>query len=101
MAAPRGNQYAKKAKVWTDAIKRALCAAVPANHKSIDGSVTYEHGLDLVANRLIQAALDGDTWALGEIGNRLEGKPVQIIAGDDELPPVKMEGFIVLRRPNA
>lgn len=88
MGAPVGNQNARKAKDWASAIKRALAKE--------EG---YEAGLDRLAGKLVKAADAGDQWALIEIGNRLDGKPAQVIAGDDDLPPVKVEGRVKLVRP--
>ncbi len=86
-----GNQNAVRAKRWREAILRALA------RKS--GSV--EAGLDAAADKLAALAIDdGDKWALEEIGNRLDGKPAQVIAGDDDLPPVKLEGRIKLVKPS-
>lgn len=91
MAAPLGNQNAKKAKRWQDAITRALA-------KIAEGQ-GVEAGLDKLATQLVQAAEKGEQWALIEVGNRLDGKPAQVIAGDDDLPPVKLKGVVELVRP--
>lgn len=90
MAAPLGNQNATRAKKWREAIMRALA------RKS--GSV--DAGLDAAADKLAVMAIDGgDKWALEEIGNRLDGKPAQVIAGDDDAAPIKMEGILKLVKP--
>lgn len=80
MGAPVGNQNGKKAKIWEQAIKRALARRV---------SGTIDQGLDRLADRLIEAAEAGDQWALKEIGDRMDGKAAQIIAGDEDLPAIK------------
>jgi hypothetical protein len=82
MAAPVGNKFAAKAKIWEQAIKRALA------RKSND---SIDKGLDTLADRLVEAAEKGDQWALREIGDRLDGKPAQAIVGDDELPPIRIQ----------
>jgi len=85
-----GNQNAVRAKRWREAILRALA------RKS--GSV--EAGLDAAADKLAKLAIDdGDRWALEEIGDRLDGKPAQAIVGDDDHPPVKMEGCLKFIKP--
>jgi hypothetical protein len=77
MGAPVGNQNAVRAKKWREAIMRALA------RKS--GSV--EQGLDAAADKLAALAIDdGDKWALEEIGDRVDGKPAQVIAGDPDEP---------------
>ena len=90
--APLGNQNAKQAKVWSSAIKRALARR---SGESVD------KGLDALADKLVEAAAEGDQWALREIGDRMEGKAAQttIVQGDEEGGPVKMQGIIDLVRP--
>jgi hypothetical protein len=41
---------------------------------------------------------DKDSWQ--EIGNRLDGKPAQVIIGDDDEPPITVRGVIELVRPS-
>ena len=88
--APIGNENAKRRRVWADAIRRAL-----ARHAEGQG---VEAGLDKLADRLVDAAASGDPWALKEIGDRLDGKPTQVIAGDEDAP-VMIRGAIELVRP--
>lgn len=89
MGAPVGNQNAKNAKRWQYALRRALARA--------EG--TIDSGLDKIADKVVTAAIAGEQWAIKEIGEREDGKPAQVIAGDDDLPPVKVEGRIKLVRP--
>lgn len=90
MAAPEGNQNARKAKIWEQAIKRALARL---SNESVD------KGLDKLADQLVKAAESGDSWALLEVGNRLDGKPTQVIAGDEDAP-LTIRGAIDLVRPS-
>lgn len=94
MGAPVGNQNARNAKIWQQALKRALAR--------YSGS-TVDAGLDVLADRMIKAAAEGDEHAfhsiVEKIGDRLDGKPATIIAGDDDLAPVKVEGRIKLVKP--
>jgi hypothetical protein len=62
MAAPAGNKNAVKAKVWSDALRKEI----------VQGD-----NLKKLARALIDKALDGDVSAIREIGDRLEGKPLQ------------------------
>lgn len=59
----------KKDKIWTDAIHRAL-----KRESEGRGSPKW---LDVLANRIVEAAADGDVAALKEVGDRIEGKPTQ------------------------
>jgi len=77
MAAPKGNQNAAKGSQWRAALEYAL-----------DNYSGTKKGLALrdIAKKLIEMALDGDMQAIKEIGDRLDGKPTQVIAGDQERP---------------
>lgn len=82
MAAPVGNQNARNAKRWQSAITRALA--------KISEGQGVEAGLDKLADQLVLAAANGEQWALKEVGERLDGKPAQIVAGDDDLDPIRL-----------
>lgn len=89
MAAPLGNQNAAKAKIWEQALKRALARY---SGKNVDA------GLDVLADKVVVAATEGDQWAITEIGNRMDGKPATVVAGDAE-QPLTFRGVIDLVRP--
>ena len=91
MGAPIGNQNAKRAKRYQKAIERALANAC-------GGSV--DDGLDKAAAQLVTACFAGDQWALKELGDRIDGKAVQPIGGDDDSPPITVRGMIELVRPS-
>lgn len=65
-------------KPWADAIKRALARRADDDGRSLNG----------LADRLLDKALEGDMSALKELGDRLDGKPAQTIAGDADAPLV-------------
>lgn len=69
MAAPVGNQNAKKPKDFESALRRALARS----GESVAG------GLDTVADKLVSAAGVGELWAIKEIADRLDGKPKQVV----------------------
>jgi hypothetical protein len=75
MAAPLGNQNATKGRIWTEAILRAL------DRRAGDGRPRAEILADF-ADRLLGAAWDGDLNAIQELGNRIEGRPMQRIEAD-------------------
>lgn len=86
MAAPVGNQNARKAKVWEQALKRALARY---SGESVDA------GLDKLADRMVKAAAEGDDAAwhtiIEKIGDRLDGKPAQaLVGGDEEDNPIRL-----------
>lgn len=65
---PLGSRNAARPRIWSDAIRRAI----------LQGKK-----LDKLAERLIAAAEEGDMVALKEIGDRVEGKVTQTVAGED------------------
>lgn len=58
-----------KGKPWADAIRRAL-----ARREQTGGA-----GLNQLADKLIDAAVEGDMVAMREVADRLDGKPMQSI----------------------
>ena len=69
MAAPVGNQNAKKGKEFEGALRRALARA----------GDNVDNGLDKVADKLVTHGMAGEQWAVKEIADRLDGKPKQAI----------------------
>ncbi|NOD65802.1 hypothetical protein [Ruegeria sp. HKCCD6109] len=59
----------KGEKFWADAVKRAV-------HRRLDGDDDNPQKLELIADALVDAAMDGDIQAVKEIGDRLDGKAV-------------------------
>jgi hypothetical protein len=66
--APKGNNNAAKAKVWSAAIDRAV--------EKRYGKDRVE-ALATLADKLLDNCEEGDMAALKELGDRLEGKAVQ------------------------
>jgi len=75
--APIGNQNAAKAKQWRAAIERALDAR---------GAGDRLAALETLAEKLLISCESGDLGALKELGDRIDGKPAQVILGDEENP---------------
>ena len=72
----------KKTKLYQDALLRVLMR----DANDIPNGKTV---LDQVASTQIGLALKGDTTAIKDIGDRLDGKPAQaIVGGDDDDNPV-------------
>ncbi len=83
-----GNKNAKKAKIWADAVRRAIA-------RKANGDLSG--GLDRLADKLVDAADAGEQWAVLELGNRLDGKPAQaIIGGDADDPAISIAARIEL-----
>lgn len=88
--APAGNQNAKKAKIFEEAVKRALARS---SGESVDA------GLDKVADRLVIAANAGEQWAIKEIADRLDGRAVQSTTLGGDGTAVILQGIIELVKP--
>jgi hypothetical protein len=85
VGAPFGNQNAAKAKRWTAAIERAIVRRTGQSGKE------FAEALDELADKFVAAVIEGNAGALPgykELGDRLEGKPVQAteISGADGGP---------------
>ena len=81
MAAPLGNKNGAKGKTWADALRKALL-----QYES-DGIVRTT-ALFAIATRVVEKALEGDTAAIKEIGDRMDGKPAMTVMGDTDQPLV-------------
>jgi hypothetical protein len=75
--APKGNQNGAKGNQWKTAIQYAL-----ENYSGVKKGLALRE----IAKTLIGKALEGDMNAIKEIGDRLDGKPTQVIAGDPQQP---------------
>lgn len=73
MAGPKSD------KIWADAVQRA----VKRRLKNEDGK---PQKIERLADKLVDFAMEGNGWAFKEIGERLDGKPAQVIAGDASAP---------------
>lgn len=71
--APLGNTNGRKGKAWFDALRKEC---------------VQRQALDKIAKVVVDAALNGEQWAITEIGNRMDGKPAQSleVTGDPENP---------------
>jgi hypothetical protein len=64
MAAPIGNQNARKAKEWFDALRK---------------EAIQKGTLAKVAKLVCEKAEIGEVWAIQELANRFDGKPAQAV----------------------
>lgn len=69
MAAPLGNKNATKTKPWLAALEK---------HGKQNPNKLAE-----IAGKVFDAAMAGEAWAVQEIANRLDGKPVQPVETKD------------------
>ena len=76
MGAPVGNKNATKGARWRAAILRALERAAGGD---------ADRGLDLAATKLVTLAIEGDSWAVDHLANRIDGKPTEVHEHGGEL----------------
>ena len=76
--APKGNKNNVKNRPWAEAIDKAL-------KQCEDGK---PEKLRALADKLISLALDGESWAMKELGDRVDGKP---------LAAIEMSGIVDVR----
>ncbi len=69
-------------RIWHKAIVKAV-----NQRKNGKGSPKK---LELIANKCVDQAVAGESWAVKEVGDRLDGKPAQAIAikGDPDSPVI-------------
>ena len=79
------SKGAKPDKIMRDALSIELHREQEAD---IDGQKQKVKRYRLVADALVKKAIDGDTAAIKEIHDRMDGKVPQAIVGDDDHPPV-------------
>lgn len=94
MAAPIHNNGGKRDKLWRDALMVAI------KRTDMDGRVL----LAKIAERVVEAACDGDMQAVKEIGDRIDGKPHQSVGvttthenSIEELTDFELAAFIARR----
>ena len=92
MAAPVGNRNAARAAEWRHALRRAL-------RRYEASGVKRGQALEEIAVKLIELALAGDIAAIREIGNRLDGKPVQPVMGHHDVPLLVVFEDVIASRP--
>jgi hypothetical protein len=77
MARPKGAWSEKK---FRDALNLAVSEEGAGGVRKIR----------LIADKLVEAALNGEVQAIKEVGDRLDGKPAQAVVGDDDAPAIRM-----------
>lgn len=72
----------KSDKIWSDAVRLAAMREAKDKHGEI------RKRINIIADNLVRAALDGDMDAIKEMGNRIDGKPHQALhhSGEDGGP---------------
>lgn len=72
--APKGNKNGAHDKPWTNALERALA-------QYNEGGVKAGQALRRIADGVVRDAIGGDAIARREVFERMDGKPVQPVAG--------------------
>lgn len=90
-----GARGPKSDKIWADAVRKAVHDYY--EDKTAEGSAKKIRGINLLAKNLVAAGIKGDVSALKEIGDRLDGKPTQAIAGDPNAPLITEIRRIIVR----
>ena len=81
-----GNPGGKaKHKIYSDALRLEV--------NRIDPDNPDRRKINALAEKLVSCALAGESWAFKEIGDRLEGKPVQPIEHSDVDDRTSIEQF--------
>lgn len=80
MAAPIGNNNAKKGKAWFDALRKEC---------------VQRDTLSKIAKLVVDKAESGEQWAITEITTRFDGKPAQAVevSGADGGPVETVTSF--------
>ncbi len=82
VGAPEGNTNGKRGTEWRDAIRYELARI----GREVEGDdPAYRKGLRQCARQFIEAAQQGEAWALKELADRTDGKApqaLQIEGGD-------------------
>lgn len=92
MAAPHKAVGPKSEKPWRQEINKAIRELIEVEE---DGKAKKVRALRLLARKLVKKGLDGDTAALKEIGDRLDGKAVQGVELGLDVKITKIERRIV------
>ncbi|TGN75951.1 hypothetical protein EOW77_0032295 [Bradyrhizobium yuanmingense] len=59
--------------------------------------------LRVIADRLIAEAMSGESWAIQQVMDRIDGKPAQaIVGGDEDDAPIRLEKIVreIVRAPD-
>lgn len=92
MAATHTRPGPKTEKPWRHAIKQAVNELIEVK---IDGKPAKVKALRLLARNTVKKAIEGDATLTKEIGDRLDGKPVQGIDLDVAVKITRIERQIV------
>lgn len=78
VGAPEGNENARKGKMFYDQLRKVL-----VQNDSLK--------LRMISEKLVDAAIQGEAWAVKEVMDRMDGKPVatQEITGAEGAPLLK------------
>lgn len=73
-----------KEKAFADALRIAV-------NVEVENEGEKKKKLRLIAERLVAEAMAGESWAVQQVADRLDGKPAQaVIGGDDDDPAISL-----------
>jgi hypothetical protein len=89
-----GNDNAKRGNQWREALRQAVT-------RYEDDEVKRGEALYRIAVRVVKGALEGDEFSIRELGDRLDGKAIQTVQGDDNAKPLFGSiQFVMIANPN-
>jgi len=89
MPAPIGNRNAAKGRYWAKVLRETL-------YDFTENNIEKGTAIKVIAANVVRMAIEGDQWAITEIGNRLDGKPaVAIVGGDEDDNPISFREIVI------
>lgn len=97
--APKGNQNARKALKWRDALRYALAQHGRDVEPLEDGEPADMRGLRKIAVKFVNAVDEGESWAMKDLADRIDGKAAQALqlSGPDG-GDIPLSGTVVFKK---
>ena len=92
MGAPLGNTNGRSARIFRDSLNKVL-----RTYENDERKVKRGQAIDEINKKLVEMALDGTEFAIKEVANRTDGKPVQVQEIDVEITARSVVGIFRAR----